>query len=113
MPIPLSYPLIGAAWALTFTFAVVALAWRRPRFDPHEPCRPVLSMHPPVLASIKVGCVVAGHIAAGVRGTRPGAEIVPRKREASPAQRPSADRATCDDAGDGRLPVHGVLSAVR
>jgi len=24
----------------------------------------VLSMHPPVLASIKVGCVVAGHIAA-------------------------------------------------
>ncbi len=29
--------LIGAAWALTFTFAVVALAWRRPRFDPDKP----------------------------------------------------------------------------
>ena len=32
----------GAAWALTFTFALVAFAWRRPRFDPlkpgHAPC---------------------------------------------------------------------------
>jgi hypothetical protein len=37
LPIPLSYALIGAAWALTFTFAVVALAWRRPRFDPGKP----------------------------------------------------------------------------
>ncbi|WP_041315308.1 hypothetical protein [Mycobacterium sp. JS623] len=36
LPIPLSYALIGAAWALTFTFAVVALAWRRPRFDPEK-----------------------------------------------------------------------------
>jgi hypothetical protein len=39
LPIPLSYALIGAAWALTFTFAVVALAWRRPRFDPGKPGR--------------------------------------------------------------------------
>jgi len=36
LPIPLSYALIGGAWALTFTFAVVALAWRRPRFDPDK-----------------------------------------------------------------------------
>lgn len=36
LPIPLSYALIGAAWALTFTFAVVALAWRQPRFDPDK-----------------------------------------------------------------------------
>jgi hypothetical protein len=41
LPIPLSYALIGAAWALTFTFAVVALAWRRPRFDPDKPGRPL------------------------------------------------------------------------
>lgn len=41
LPIPLSYALIGAAWALTFTFAVVALAWRRPRFDPDRPGRPL------------------------------------------------------------------------
>ena len=37
LPIPFTLALIGAAWALTFTFAVVALAWRRPRFDPDKP----------------------------------------------------------------------------
>lgn len=41
LPIPLSYALIGAAWALTITFAVVALAWRRPRFDPDKRGRPL------------------------------------------------------------------------
>ena len=41
LPIPLTYALIGAAWALTFTFAVVALAWRKPRFDPQAPGRPL------------------------------------------------------------------------
>ncbi len=39
LPIPYTYALIGAAWALTFTFAVVAFAWRRPRFDPDKPGR--------------------------------------------------------------------------
>ena len=39
LPIPYTYALIGAAWALTFTFAVVALAWRKPRFDPDKPGR--------------------------------------------------------------------------
>ncbi|WP_102143548.1 hypothetical protein [Mycobacterium hubeiense] len=39
LPIPYTYALIGAAWALTFTFAVVAFAWRRPRFDPGKPGR--------------------------------------------------------------------------
>jgi hypothetical protein len=37
LPVPLGYALVGAAWALTFTFAVVALAWRTPRFDPAKP----------------------------------------------------------------------------
>ncbi len=41
LPIPYTYALIGAAWALTFTFAVVALAWRTPRFDPAKPGRPL------------------------------------------------------------------------
>lgn len=39
LPIPYTYALIGAAWALTFTFAVVALAWRRPKFDIAKPGR--------------------------------------------------------------------------
>jgi hypothetical protein len=33
--------MVGAAWALTFTFALVAFAWRRPRFDPAKPGRPL------------------------------------------------------------------------
>ncbi|BBY44764.1 hypothetical protein A5765_11735 [Mycolicibacterium celeriflavum] len=41
LPIPFTYALIGAAWALTFTFAVVALAWRKPRFDPANSVRPL------------------------------------------------------------------------
>lgn len=41
LPIPFTYALIGAAWALTFTFAVVALAWRKPRFDAATPGRPL------------------------------------------------------------------------
>lgn len=39
LPIPFTYALIGAAWALTFTFAVVALAWRKPRFGSEKPGR--------------------------------------------------------------------------
>ncbi|MDT5008977.1 MAG: hypothetical protein QOH57_594 [Mycobacterium sp.] len=41
LPVPLGYALVGAAWALTFTFAIVALAWRKPRFDPDKPGRPL------------------------------------------------------------------------
>jgi hypothetical protein len=41
LPIPYGYALIGAAWALTFTFAVVAFAWRKPRFDPAKPGHPL------------------------------------------------------------------------
>ncbi len=33
--------MVGAAWALTFTFALVAFAWRRPRFDPDKPGHPL------------------------------------------------------------------------
>ncbi|MFE7747049.1 hypothetical protein [Nocardia sp. NPDC057455] len=37
LPIPLSYALVGAAWALTFSFAVLVLAWREPRLEPGSP----------------------------------------------------------------------------
>ncbi|WP_328399404.1 hypothetical protein [Nocardia sp. NBC_00403] len=37
LPIPLSYALIGAAWTLTFSFAVLLVVWRRPRLDPDSP----------------------------------------------------------------------------
>jgi hypothetical protein len=41
LPVPYAFSVIGAAWALTFTFALVALAWKRPRFDPANPPRPL------------------------------------------------------------------------
>ena len=41
LPVPYAYSVIGAAWALTFTFALVAFAWRRPRFDPAKPGHPL------------------------------------------------------------------------
>ncbi len=41
LPVPYAYAIVGAAWALTFTFALVAFAWRRPRFDPQRPGRPL------------------------------------------------------------------------
>ncbi|MGU3503171.1 hypothetical protein [Mycobacterium sp. C31M] len=41
LPIPFSYAVVGAAWTLTFTFALVALAWRTPRFDADSPGRPL------------------------------------------------------------------------
>ncbi|SRX95394.1 hypothetical protein MSP7336_03663 [Mycobacterium shimoidei] len=41
LPVPYAFAMVGAAWALTFTFALVAFAWRRPRFDPQKPGRPL------------------------------------------------------------------------
>jgi hypothetical protein len=41
LPVPYRYAMVGAAWALTFTFALVAFAWRRPRFDPLKPGHPL------------------------------------------------------------------------
>ena len=41
LPVPYAVSVVGAAWALTFTFALVALAWRRPRFDPAKPVHPL------------------------------------------------------------------------
>ncbi|WP_197376345.1 hypothetical protein [Mycolicibacterium baixiangningiae] len=48
LPIPYTYALLGAAWALTATFAVVALAWRKPRFDEDRPGRAL----PPWVTSV-------------------------------------------------------------
>jgi hypothetical protein len=41
LPVPYAYAMVGAAWALTFTFALVAFAWRQPRFDPLKPGHPL------------------------------------------------------------------------
>ncbi len=71
----------------------------------------VLSMHPSVLATLKVSCVVAGHVAGVIAGTTGHCGCPP---QAGGTQRPSpADRTVGDDAGDGRLHVHRVISPVR
>ena len=40
LPVPLLYSIVGATWALTLSFVILAFAWREPRFaaDP-EPAR--------------------------------------------------------------------------
>lgn len=60
LPIPLAYALIGAAWALTFSFAVLAFAWREPRLDPDSPGIGV----PAVVRSVVDAPVVRAGIAA-------------------------------------------------
>jgi hypothetical protein len=36
LPIPFIYAMVGASWALTISFAVLALAWKEPRFQDRE-----------------------------------------------------------------------------
>lgn len=35
LPIPFTYALIGASWALTLSFVIVAFAWKSPKLDPN------------------------------------------------------------------------------
>ncbi len=48
LPVPLLYAIVGATWALTLSFAVLAFAWREPRFTvepvPSPRRRPWLAM---------------------------------------------------------------------
>jgi hypothetical protein len=60
LPVPYAFSVIGAAWALTFTFALVAFAWRRPRFDPDKPAHPL----PAVLTTLVDSRVIRGLAAA-------------------------------------------------
>lgn len=56
LPIPFLYAMVGASWALTISFGVLALAWKEPRFaDPgptsdRPPGRPWLAVPGAVLA---------------------------------------------------------------
>ncbi|WP_445169945.1 hypothetical protein ACTXG7_11885 [Mycolicibacterium sp. Dal123E01] len=60
LPIPYAYALIGAAWALTLTFAIVVFAWRQPRFDPERPGRPLPGWVTAVVDSAITRWTVAG-----------------------------------------------------
>lgn len=39
LPIPFTFALIGASWALTVSFVVLAFAWKTPKLDPDRPGR--------------------------------------------------------------------------
>lgn len=41
LPFPLPFALIGTVWVLMLTFVALAVAWKRPRFDPATPGRPL------------------------------------------------------------------------
>ena len=60
LPIPLSFALIGAAWALTATFGIVAFAWKRPRFDPDKAGRPLPRWATGAVDSRAVRSVIGG-----------------------------------------------------
>ncbi|MGI9085927.1 MAG: hypothetical protein ACR2FE_11675 [Aeromicrobium sp.] len=66
LPIPFLYAMVGASWALTISFAVLALAWREPRFesgdDPTDslPRRPWLAAVGALLAAWILVALFAG-----------------------------------------------------
>ena len=66
LPIPFLYAMVGASWALTISFAVLALAWREPRFDDDRPTpeppprRPWLGFLGAALAAWFLGALFAG-----------------------------------------------------
>ncbi len=48
LPIPFLYAMVGASWALTISFAVLALAWNEPRI---RSWRPVITRRALLMAS--------------------------------------------------------------
>ncbi len=61
LPIPLTYALVGGVWALILTFAVVAVAWRTPKFDPAKPGRAL-----PKWVTEMVDCPAVRHLLAAI-----------------------------------------------
>ncbi len=66
LPIPFLYAMVGASWALTISFAVLALAWKEPRFDAESesedvrPRRPWLAVVGVLVAVWFLGALFAG-----------------------------------------------------
>lgn len=65
LPVPMIYAVIGASWALTVSFAVVAWAWREPRFDREtfktpRPRNPILAVAGVVAVALVLGLLFTG-----------------------------------------------------
>ncbi|KQV75530.1 hypothetical protein ASC61_11220 [Aeromicrobium sp. Root344] len=74
LPIPFLYAMVGASWALTISFAVLALAWKEPQFaaepDPGDlpPRRPWLAVVGLLLTAWLLVALYAGPSTAGNGG---------------------------------------------
>ncbi len=66
LPVPFLYAVVGATWALTISFAVLALAWKRPKLqgppprEPEPPRRPWLAVVGLALTAWFVGSLYLG-----------------------------------------------------
>ena len=66
LPIPFGYAVVGASWALTISFAVLALAWKQPRFAgatsavDARPRRPLLALLGLALTAWVLGALYLG-----------------------------------------------------
>ncbi len=65
LPVPMMYAVVGASWALTLSFVVVAWAWREPRFGDEAatdepPRRPWLAVVGLVASGLILGALFAG-----------------------------------------------------
>jgi hypothetical protein len=58
LPIPFLYAMVGASWALTISFAVLALAWKEPRFADDDERDPEPRARRPWLAVVGLGMAV-------------------------------------------------------
>lgn len=73
LPIPFGYAVVGASWALTISFAVLALAWKQPRFvgeatgAEQRPRRPLLAV-----LGFALTCWILGALYLGPEDSRNG-----------------------------------------
>lgn len=65
LPVPMMYAVVGASWALTLSFVVVAWAWREPKFGDEvaagpPPRRPWLAVVGLIVTGLVLGALFAG-----------------------------------------------------
>src|SRR5690606_2379341 len=65
LPVPMMYAVVGASWALTLSFVVVAWAWREPKFGDEvaagpPPRRPWLAVVGLIATGLILGALFTG-----------------------------------------------------
>lgn len=65
LPVPMMYAVVGASWALTLSFAVVAWAWRAPKFGGEVAAEPPVRRPWLAVVGLGVTALVLGALFAG------------------------------------------------